>query len=154
QAGLPRRHDPHDDARRRQAREQVAARCRHRRVRAHRSQPARRAGRDLPPQRADEETGGGPERRMRSLLFVPADSDKKLAKALGSGADILLLDLEDSVAAGRKATGRDMACAFLKARPAGARAYVRINPLTTEFAALDLKAVMPGRPDGIMLPKA
>ena len=91
---------------------------------------------------------------MRSLLFVPADSDKKLAKALGSGADILLLDLEDSVAAGRKATGRDMARDFLKARPAGTRAYVRINPLATEFATLDLEAIMPGGPDGIMLPKA
>jgi citrate lyase subunit beta/citryl-CoA lyase len=91
---------------------------------------------------------------MRSLLFVPADSDKKLAKSLGSGADILLLDLEDSVAAGRKAAGREMARAFLKARPAGTRAYVRINPLTTEFAPLDLEAIMPGGPDGIMLPKA
>jgi citrate lyase subunit beta/citryl-CoA lyase len=91
---------------------------------------------------------------MRSLLFVPADSDKKLAKSLGSGADILLLDLEDSVAAARKSVGRDMAREFLKARPQGTRAYVRINPLATEFAALDLEAVMPGRPDGIMLPKA
>jgi citrate lyase subunit beta/citryl-CoA lyase len=91
---------------------------------------------------------------MRSLLFVPADSEKKLAKALGSGADILLLDLEDSVAITRKPAGRDMARDFLKARPAGARAYVRINPLATEFAAADLDAVMPGRPDGIMLPKA
>lgn len=91
---------------------------------------------------------------MRSLLFVPADSDKKLAKSLGSGADILLLDLEDSVAAGRKAAGREMAREFLKSRPAGARAYVRINPLATEFATPDLEAVMAGRPDGIMLPKA
>jgi citrate lyase subunit beta/citryl-CoA lyase len=91
---------------------------------------------------------------MRSLLFVPADSEKKLAKSLGSGADILLLDLEDSVAAARKPLARDMVREFLKARPAGARAYVRINPLSTEFAALDLEAVMPGRPDGIMLPKA
>jgi len=91
---------------------------------------------------------------MRSLLFVPADSDKKLAKSLGAGADNLLLDLEDSVAAARKAAGRDMARDFLKSRPAGTRAYVRINPLATEFAALDLEAVMPGRPDGIMLPKA
>jgi citrate lyase subunit beta/citryl-CoA lyase len=71
---------------------------------------------------------------MRSLLFVPADSDRKLAKALGSGADILLLDLEDSVAAGRKAEGRDMARTFLKARPAGTRAYVRINPAATRCA--------------------
>jgi citrate lyase subunit beta/citryl-CoA lyase len=91
---------------------------------------------------------------MRSLLFVPADSEKKLAKSLSSGADILLLDLEDSVAASRKPVARDMVRDFLRSRPAGARAYVRINPLATEFAALDLEAVMPGRPDGIMLPKA
>jgi citrate lyase subunit beta/citryl-CoA lyase len=91
---------------------------------------------------------------MRSLLFVPADSDKKLTKSLGSGADILLLDLEDSVAAARKAVARDMVRNFLKSRPADARAYIRINPLASDHAALDLAAVMPGRPDGIMLPKA
>src|SRR5262249_47983536 len=72
----------------------------------------------------------------------------------GSGADVLLLDLEDSVAAARKPVARDMVCQFLKSRPAGASTYVRINPLATEFAPLDLEAVMPGRPDGIMLPKA
>lgn len=91
---------------------------------------------------------------MRSLLFVPADSERKLAKASGAGADILLLDLEDSVAATQKPAGRAMVCAFLKARPKGSRAYVRINPLSTEHAALDLEAVMQGQPDGIMLPKA
>jgi citrate lyase subunit beta/citryl-CoA lyase len=91
---------------------------------------------------------------MRSLLFVPGDSEKKLAKGAGSGADILLLDLEDSVAAARKAPGREMTREFLKQRPKGLRAYVRINPLLTELAAPDLAAVMAGRPDGIMLPKA
>jgi citrate lyase subunit beta / citryl-CoA lyase len=91
---------------------------------------------------------------MRSLLFVPADSEKKLARAAGSGADILLLDLEDSVAAARKPAGREMTRSFLTARPKGSRAYVRINPLSTELAVPDLEAVMPGRPDGIMLPKA
>lgn len=91
---------------------------------------------------------------MRSLLFVPADSEKKLAKAAGSGADILLLDIEDSVAAPRKPAGREMARAFLASRPQSLRAYVRINPLSGAFAPLDLEAVMPGRPDGIMLPKA
>lgn len=154
QAGLPRRYDTDDHAGPRQAREQVPARCRHRRVRAYRPQPAQRAGRDLPPQCADEEAVRQAGRRMRSLLFVPADSEKKLAKALGTGADVLLLDLEDSVAAARKPAGRVMAHDFLKARPKGARAYVRINPLATEFAPLDLEAVMPARPDGIMLPKA
>ena len=91
---------------------------------------------------------------MRSLLFVPADSDKKLAKSLGSEADILLLDLEDSVALARKDAARGMTCDFLKSRPPSRRAYVRINPLTTPLALPDLEAVMPGRPDGIMLPKA
>ena len=91
---------------------------------------------------------------MRSLLFVPADSDKKLAKSLGSATDILLLDLEDSVALARKETARDMTRDFLKSRPAGRRAYVRINPLTTPLALPDLETVMAGRPDGIMLPKA
>jgi citrate lyase subunit beta/citryl-CoA lyase len=91
---------------------------------------------------------------MRSLLFVPADSDKKLAKSLASAVDILLLDLEDSVALPRKETGRAMALDFLKSRAAGRQAYVRINPLTTPLARPDLEAVMAGRPDGIMLPKA
>jgi citrate lyase subunit beta / citryl-CoA lyase len=91
---------------------------------------------------------------MRSLLFVPGDSDRKLAKALGSAADILLLDLEDSVALARKEAARVKTRDFLKSRPAGRQAYVRINPLTTTLALPDLEAVMAGRPDGIMLPKA
>jgi citrate lyase subunit beta/citryl-CoA lyase len=91
---------------------------------------------------------------MRSLLFVPADSDRKLAKSLDSDADILLLDLEDSVAPGRKEAARATARDFLGGRPAGRRAYVRINPLATALALPDLEAVIAGRPDGIMLPKA
>ena len=91
---------------------------------------------------------------MRSLLFVPADSDRKLAKSLDSAVDILLLDLEDSVAMGRKDAARAMTRDFLKSRPAERRVYVRINPLPTPLALPDLEAVMPGRPDGIMLPKA
>ena len=51
---------------------------------------------------------------MRSFLFLPADSDKKLARGLGSGADALILDLEDSVAAERKAGARDTALAYLR----------------------------------------
>lgn len=90
---------------------------------------------------------------MRSLLFVPADSEKKLAKSLRAGADVLLLDLEDSVALPRKETARAMARDFLKSKPAGITAFVRINPFTSGLATADLDAVMPGRPDGIMLPK-
>ena len=57
---------------------------------------------------------------MRSLLFVPADSEKKLAKGLESGADALILDIEDSVAFDRKPQARQMALAFLQehVRPA------------------------------------
>lgn len=91
----------------------------------------------------------------RSWLFIPADSDKKLGKADTTGADALIFDLEDSVAPERKAAARGMLSAHLAARPRGARPaqfYVRINPLD-DAALRDLAAVMPGAPDGIMLPK-
>lgn len=92
---------------------------------------------------------------LRSFLFVPADSDRKLAKGLGVGADALILDLEDSVAASRKITARGMACDYLTAH-AGVRAsqlWVRINPLA-EGGLDDLVAVVRARPDGLMVPKA
>jgi citrate lyase subunit beta/citryl-CoA lyase len=92
---------------------------------------------------------------LRSFLFVPADSDRKLAKALGVGADALILDLEDSVAASRKLIARGMARDYLTAH-AGARAsqlWVRINPLA-EGGLDDLVAVVRARPDGLMVPKA
>lgn len=94
---------------------------------------------------------------MRSLLFVPADSPAKLAKALGAGADGLILDLEDSIAPARKEIARAGAAAFLeqtaslRARP---RLIVRINGLATGLTDADLDAVVPARPDAIMLPKA
>src|SRR6266850_472506 len=93
---------------------------------------------------------------MRSLLFIPADSDKKLAKGLESGADALILDLEDSVAADRKAGARETALAYLKqhafdARPQ--RLVVRVNALDTSLTDADLDVVA-GRPDAILLPKA
>lgn len=94
---------------------------------------------------------------LRSLLFIPGDSEKKLGKADGCGADALILDLEDSVAPARKAQARDMVRDFLKARPCAGRAsqlWVRINPLDTDMALGDLAAVVAGAPDGIMLPKA
>lgn len=91
----------------------------------------------------------------RSWLFVPGDSDKKLGKADGTGADALILDLEDSVSAQRKDVARAMVRDFLAARPAGQRPcelWVRVNPLD-ETAVEDLVAVMPAAPDGIMIPK-
>jgi citrate lyase subunit beta/citryl-CoA lyase len=94
---------------------------------------------------------------MRSLLFVPADSPKKLDKAMTSGADALIVDLEDSIALDGKARGRESAAAFLKeAMATTPRPYllVRVNGLQTGLADADLDAIAPGKPDAIMLPKA
>ena len=94
---------------------------------------------------------------MRSLLFVPADSPKKLDKGLSSGADALIIDLEDSVSADRKAEARAGALAFLREAGASAtrpRLLVRVNALDTGLTDDDLDAVIAGRPDAIMLPKA
>ena len=92
---------------------------------------------------------------MRSLLFVPGDSERKLEKAFASAADIVIVDLEDSVASQNKALARKIAADFVAARRADTRAaiYVRVNDLTTGLTDDDLAAVMAARPDGIMLPK-
>ncbi len=89
---------------------------------------------------------------IRSWLFVPGDSERKLEKGRENSADALILDLEDSVANDRQAIAREMVCAFLKANPdrSRQRLWVRINPLDTELALPDLAAVMPGAPDGIV----
>jgi len=93
---------------------------------------------------------------MRSLLFVPGDSARKLEKGLGSGADALLVDLEDSVALSAKEAARKASAEFLAAarkesnRP---RLFVRVNGLTTGLIDADLEAVMAPGLDGIMLPK-
>lgn len=91
--------------------------------------------------------------RLRSLLFVPADRPERFAKAAASGADALILDLEDSVASEKKDAGRAAIAEWL----AGERTvptFVRVNPLDGGLTAADLAAVLPGRPDGIVLPKA
>src|SRR5437764_2650045 len=91
---------------------------------------------------------------MRSLLFVPADSERKLARGLESGADALILDLEDSVAAPNRPIARRLAREFLEAHgPERVRRYVRINPLASGLALDDLAATAGGQPDGILLPK-
>jgi citrate lyase subunit beta / citryl-CoA lyase len=93
---------------------------------------------------------------MRSLLFIPADSEKKLAKGFASGADCLILDLEDSVAPEAKQKAREQAFAFLadavpeSPRP---RLYVRVNGLTSSLTEADLGAIMRAPPDGVLLPK-
>jgi citrate lyase subunit beta/citryl-CoA lyase len=93
---------------------------------------------------------------MRSLLFVPGDSQRKLEKALASGADVLIVDLEDSVAPAAKATARETAAAFLAAHAGlpGPQLYVRVNDFTTGLTDDDLAAVVKAAPHGIMLPKA
>jgi citrate lyase subunit beta / citryl-CoA lyase len=94
---------------------------------------------------------------MRSLLFVPGDSEKKLAKSLGAGADVLILDLEDSVAPDAKTKAREIVRDFMRSlsrdepRP---RLYVRVNALATGLVDADLDAVLAGTPEGIVLPKS
>src|SRR5260370_16093182 len=91
---------------------------------------------------------------MRSFLFVPGDSERKLAKGPSSGPDGLILDLEDSVAADRKKVARDMVLAYLKsANRSGPKHYVRVNALDTGLTLGDLAVVMQGKPDGIVFPK-
>jgi len=91
--------------------------------------------------------------RLRSLLFVPGDRPDRMEKALGSGADALILDLEDSVAPDAKPAAREAVAAFLR-RERALPLYVRINPLDGGLASADLAAILPARPDGIVLPKA
>ncbi len=91
--------------------------------------------------------------RLRSLLFVPGDRPDRMDKAIASGADALILDLEDAVAAERKGEARRHVLEFLK-RNAPLGVWVRVNPLDGEEVERDLAAVLPGHPDGLVLPKA
>jgi citrate lyase subunit beta/citryl-CoA lyase len=94
---------------------------------------------------------------IRSFLFVPSDSKNKLDKADGAGADALILDLEDAVSFENKPRARELALAFLMERPRAKRKFeiwVRINPLDTDLALLDLAVIVAAAPDGLVLPKA
>jgi citrate lyase subunit beta/citryl-CoA lyase len=90
---------------------------------------------------------------MRSLLFVPGDRPDRMAKALASGADALILDLEDAVAPAAKAEARKAVAAFLNTQT-HAKIWVRVNPLDSVDNERDLIAILPCHPDGIVLPKA
>jgi citrate lyase subunit beta/citryl-CoA lyase len=92
--------------------------------------------------------------RLRCLLFVPGDQPDRMEKALGSGADALILDLEDAVAVSAKPAARAAVAAFVACSPRTSKLFVRINPLASGMAAADLDAVLPARPDGLVLPKA
>lgn len=87
---------------------------------------------------------------IRSFLFVPADSERKLKKAGESGADAIILDLEDSVAAEARPDARGLAREYLAGK---ADIWVRINPIDSDDALPDLEGVMPSAPAGIVLPK-
>jgi len=86
----------------------------------------------------------------RCFLFVPADSERKLEKAEGIDADALILDLEDAVAPQARPAARQLTAAYLQGKQ---NTWVRINPIDTDDALLDLEAVMPSAPAGIILPK-
>ena len=91
---------------------------------------------------------------MRSMLFVPGDRPERFAKAAASGADAVILDLEDAVMPERRAYARGEITKWLGASERRVPVWVRINPVETSDALEDLAAVIEGRPDGIVLPKA
>lgn len=90
---------------------------------------------------------------IRSILFVPADSEKKLAKAASAGADALVLDLEDAVLPDRKPVAREMMTAYMGSLSDRRHMWIRINDLASGELLKDLAAVVPARPAGILLPK-
>ena len=91
----------------------------------------------------------------RSWLFVPADSERKIAKALSGEADAIILDLEDSVTDANKPNARETAAAALtRADSAAMQLWVRINPLDSGLVEADLAAIVAARPYGVMLPKS
>ncbi len=89
----------------------------------------------------------------RSWLFVPADSDKKIARALASETDAVIFDLEDSVAPGNKGAARTI-LKGLPDRAGGPQWWVRINPLGSEHIKADLKLFASADFEGVVLPKA
>lgn len=93
--------------------------------------------------------------KLRSLLFVPGDRPERIEKALGLGADALIIDLEDAVSFAKKAEAR-VATGELLDRPRdhGVTLFVRINPLDSDHVEQDLALVRAHRPDGLVLPKA
>ena len=93
--------------------------------------------------------------KLRSLLFVPGDSERKFQKARGCGADALILDLEDAVAPSRKEEARLLVARFMADdAPKGGSFWVRVNPFETGLTLGDLAAVVAPGLAGIVLPKA
>jgi citrate lyase subunit beta / citryl-CoA lyase len=92
--------------------------------------------------------------KLRSLLFVPGDRPDRFAKAAASGADAIIIDLEDSVAPERKPVAREAAAEWLSGDRAGITTLVRVNPQDSHMAHDDLASILPYLPDAIVLPKA
>ncbi len=92
--------------------------------------------------------------RLRSLLFVPGDRPERFDKAAASGADALILDLEDSVSAANKAAARLAVAAWLRAPRGDAATFVRVNPLDSGRVADDIAALHGLSPDAVVMPKA
>jgi citrate lyase subunit beta/citryl-CoA lyase len=91
---------------------------------------------------------------LRSFLFVPADSERKLAKAKSSPADALILDLEDAVAADKRPAARGLAREYLQSEKSGGTSlWVRVNPYGTADCKDDLEAIVAAAPAGIVVPK-
>ena len=92
------------------------------------------------------------QKAMRTLLFCPGDSARTRAKALESGADMVILDLEDAVSPGEKDAARQQVCAVLR-QPRPCPIIVRVNAQDTQWYLADIAAISAAAPDGIMLPK-
>jgi citrate lyase subunit beta/citryl-CoA lyase len=90
---------------------------------------------------------------MRSMLFVPGDRPERFAKAMASLADAVIFDLEDAVMPAKREDARREIAAFLASASRSCGLWVRINSLDSHAAQDDLRAVLPARPDGIVLPK-
>lgn len=91
---------------------------------------------------------------MRTMLFVPGDSPRKFEKASQGNASALIIDLEDSVVFDKKDEARKLTRMMLEGRCGPQQLYVRVNALDTDMTLQDLAAVMPAKPDGIVLPKS
>ena len=94
-------------------------------------------------------------RARRALMYVPGSEQHKLEKAASLGIDGVILDLEDGVAFNRKDEARGIIRQALESINYGrTERLVRINPVSSGRAEADLQAVLPGRPDGVVIPKA
>ena len=91
---------------------------------------------------------------MRSMLFVPGDRPERFEKAESSGADAVILDLEDAVAASQRPKAREAIAAHLRRSSRPLPLWVRINPVDSSDALADLSAIVSAKPDGVVLPKA